>query len=106
MEHERWFEILEPRLGIRSIVVGKDARGFKVDIHGTSSDDYFEGGDTIQDRLSDVISILKNYVGPDSKWIDYVTREPVHVWDALTTLSSLEARRSDVRFPPKADIRT
>ena len=74
MADERWFEIQSPKAGIESIIVGKDILGYKIDIHGLNPDDRFEGGDTIQDRVSDVVRILKRYVGPDSKWIDYHTR--------------------------------
>ena len=87
---ERWFEIESPQPSIKSIIVGKDALGFKIDIYGANPAENFEGGDTIQDRVSHVISILNRYVGPESTWLDYDTREPVHVWDALTALSDLE----------------
>ena len=90
MNKERWFEIESPKPGIRSIVVGKDALGFKIDIHGTNADDRFEGSDTIQDRISSVVRILRRYVGSDSGWVDYDTREQVHVWDAIVALSELE----------------
>jgi len=40
--------------------------------------------------LSQVIAILANYVRPESEWIDYDTREPTKVWDALVALSELE----------------
>jgi len=90
MAQERWFEIESPRPEIRSIVVGKDRLGFKIDIYGVNPDEHFEGGDQIQDRVSHVIETLHKHVGPDSKWVDYETREPIHVWDALAALSELE----------------
>jgi hypothetical protein len=90
MSEDRWFEIESPRRGIRSIIVGKDSLGFKIDINGDNADDHFEGGDQIQDRVSHVIQTLHKYVGTDSKWVDYKTRQPIHMWDALAALSSLE----------------
>jgi hypothetical protein len=90
MPQERWFEIESPKPEIRSIIVGKDALGFRIDIHGVDPGDHFPGGDQIQDRIRHVIDTLHNYVGADAKWIDYETRQPVHVWDALAALSELE----------------
>ena len=87
---ERWFEIEAPKPGIRSVIVGADTLGFKIDIHGDDPAERFDGGDTIQDRVGDVISVLDKYVTSDSRWVDYETREPVHVWDALSALSALE----------------
>lgn len=87
---ECWFEIEAPRPGIKSIVVGKDSLGFKIDIHGANPDDQFAGSDSLQDRVSHVIKILESYIGPESKWVDYGTREPIHVWDAMVALSDLE----------------
>src|SRR5687768_16608774 len=52
MAEERWFEILHPKAGISSVVVGKDTLGFKIDIYGDDPDEHFEGGDQIQDRVS------------------------------------------------------
>ena len=89
-ETERWFEIQSSQPTIKSIIVGKDSLGFKIDIYGIDPNEHFEGGDSIQDRVSHVICILNSYVGPESKWLDYETREPVHVWDALAALSDLE----------------
>jgi hypothetical protein len=90
MAQERWFEIESPTPEIRSIVVGKDSLGFKVDIYGSNPDECFEGADQIQDRLSHVIETLHKYVRADSRWVDYETRKPIHVWDALAALSELE----------------
>jgi hypothetical protein len=92
MTEERWFEIEDPKPGIRSIVVGKDSLGFKIDIYGINPDDHFEGGDQIQDRISHVIETLDRYIGPDSRWVDYDTREPIHAWDAIAALNRLEER--------------
>lgn len=89
-DSERWFEIESPQPAIKSIIVGKDILGFKIDIHGIDPNEHFEGGDSIQDRVSQVIRILNGYVGPESTWLDYDSREPVHVWDALAALSDLE----------------
>ena len=89
-KNERWFEIEAPQRGIKSIIVGKNSLGFKIDIYGVNEGDHFEGGDCIQDRVSHVIITLKSYVRPDSAWVDFHTREPVHVWDALAALSELE----------------
>jgi hypothetical protein len=90
MDQERWFEIESPRHDIRSIVVGKDALGFKIDIYGINPGEHFEGGDQIQDRVSHVIRTLHKYVASDSKWVDCETREPIQAWDALAALSDLE----------------
>jgi hypothetical protein len=87
---ERWFEIESPQSGIESIVVGTDLGGFRIYINGSARQDRFEGGDTVQDRLSAMIRILRTYVGPESVWLDYETRKPVHVWDALAALSAFE----------------
>jgi hypothetical protein len=89
-ERERWFEIMAPRPDISSIVVGKDVLGFRIDIHGSNGARGLYGDDTIQDRVSQVIRILGEYVGPESEWVDYETREPVRVWDVLVALSELE----------------
>lgn len=90
MPEERWFEIESPNPRIRSIVVGKDSLGFKIEIHGVNPTDHFEGGDQIQDRVSHVIETLHKHIAADSKWVDCDTREPIHVWDALAALSELE----------------
>ena len=81
--NERWFEIELPQPGIRSIIVGTELGGFRIYIHGTDPGDRFEGGDTIQDRVSHLIRILRNDVRGDCVWLDYDTRDAVHVWDAL-----------------------
>jgi len=90
MNKERWFEIENPRAGIRSIVVGKDSLGLKIDIYGDNPDEHFDGGDQIQDRVSHVITTLHRHVGPESTWVEYDTRERIHLWDALSALSDLE----------------
>jgi hypothetical protein len=90
MDEQRWFEIESPTPEIRSIVVGKDKLGFKIDIYGVNAHDVFEGADTIQDRVSQVIGILHSHIGPSANWVEYDTRAPVHVWDALAALSDLE----------------
>lgn len=87
---ERWFEIESPKPTIKSIIVGTELGGFRIYIYGINPDDRFEGGDTVQDRLSDAIRILRNYVQPECIWLDYETREAVHVWDALAALSDFE----------------
>lgn len=87
---ERWFEIESPQPSIKSIVVGTELGGFRIYIYGSNPDDRFEGGDAIRDRLSDAIRILRNYVQPESIWVDYQTRDRVHVWDALAALSDFE----------------
>jgi hypothetical protein len=90
MAEERWFEILHPKTGIRSVVVGKDALGFKIDIYGEDPDERFEGGDQIQDRVSHVLTTLHKHVGPDATWVDFDSREPITSWDAIAALSRLE----------------
>jgi hypothetical protein len=87
---ERWFEIESPQPNIKSIVVGTELGGFRIYIYGINPDDRFEGADTVQDRLSATIRILRNYVEPESTWLDYETRDPVHVWDALAALSDFD----------------
>jgi hypothetical protein len=84
------FEVTATHPGIKSIIVNKDALGFKIDIHGTNEGDRSEGGDTMQDDVGSVIRILSKYVRSDSAWVDYSTRETVHVWDALVALSQRE----------------
>jgi hypothetical protein len=90
MTEERTFEIEFPTPQIRSIIVGKEGPGFKIDIHGVDPNERFEGGDSYQDRIASVVRILSNYLGPESKWVDWETRQPVHVWDAIVSLSELE----------------
>ncbi len=90
MAEERWFEILRPKTGIRSVVVGKDTLGFKIDIYGDDPDEHFEGADQIQDRVSHVMDTLHKHVGPDARWVDFDTREPITSWDAIAALSRLE----------------
>lgn len=92
MSEERWFEIIRPQAGIKSVVVGKDALGFKIDIYGDDPSKHFEGADQVQDRVSQVVSTLHKHVGHDAQWVDFATREPITAWDAIAALSDLEAR--------------
>ena len=92
------FEIMSPRADISSIIVGMELGGFRIDIFGANGDRGFEGDDMIQDRVSHLVSILKNYVGPESVWLEYGTQERVHVWDAICALSDREELLSNGPF--------
>jgi hypothetical protein len=90
MAKEPCFEIEFPQPTIRSIIIDVEARGlFKIDIHGVDPAERFDGGDTLQTELGSVIRILNRYIGSQSIWVDYETREPVDVWDALAALAEV-----------------
>ena len=79
---ERWFKISSPIPGVKFVVLGRDALGWKLDVYGHDSNDWPDG-DTYQDSLEELLPFLGRYVDATSIWADYNTGEQLSMLDAL-----------------------
>ncbi len=82
---ERWFKVSSPHGGVDFVIIGRDALGWKMDVHGYEHNEWPDG-DTYQDTLDEFLPFVTKYIDNASTWTVHDTGEELTMLDALMSV--------------------